>query len=107
MLARLVIPDRAVAVAADGGAGGPRQRHREALIRLHDPVARDVDRDRLAGLAGREATVPDGKAAPTKSDPVAGLAPLPVTAQLALLAMLVSPPRVTVKVNGVLAPVVP
>src|SRR5438477_8859085 len=47
-------------------------------------------------------TVPEGKAAPTKSDPAAGLAPLPVTAQLALVAVLVLPPRVTVKVNGVL-----
>src|SRR5438067_9985257 len=40
-------------------------------------------------------TVPEGKAAPTKSDPAAGLAPLPVTAQLALVAVLVLPPRVT------------
>ena len=47
-------------------------------------------------------TVPDGRTAPTKSDPAAGLAPLPVTAQLALVAMLVLPPRVTVKVNAVL-----
>ncbi len=34
-------------------------------------------------------TVPEGSAAPAKSDPAAGLAPLPVTAQLALVAMLV------------------
>ena len=47
-------------------------------------------------------TVPDGKTAPAKSEAEAGLAPLPVTAQLALVAMLVLPPRVTVKVNGVL-----
>ena len=46
-------------------------------------------------------TVPEGKAAPAKSGAVAGLAPLPVTAQLALLAMLVLPPRVTVKLNAV------
>ena len=47
-------------------------------------------------------TVPEGKTAPTKSDPVAGLAPLPATAQLALVSMLALPPRVTVKVNAVL-----
>src|SRR4051812_45952372 len=47
-------------------------------------------------------TVPDGKTAPAKSDPAAGLAPLPVTAQLALVAILVLPSRVTVKVKAVL-----
>src|SRR3954453_870153 len=47
-------------------------------------------------------TVPDGKTAPAKSDPAAGLAPLPVTAQRARVAMLVVPPRVAVKVKAVL-----
>ena len=52
-------------------------------------------------------TVPEGKTAPAKSDPAAGLAPLPATTQLALVAMLVSPPRVTVKVNAVVVSVSP
>ena len=38
-------------------------------------------------------TVPEGRTPPAKSDAEAELAPLPVTAQLALVAMLVSPPR--------------
>ena len=50
--------------------------------------------------AAAKLTVPEGRTPPAKSDPAAALAPLPVTAQLALLAMLVLPPRVTVKVNG-------
>ena len=47
-------------------------------------------------------TVPVGSAAPTKSAASAAFAPLPVTAQSAEPAWLVSPERVTVKVNAVL-----
>ena len=47
-------------------------------------------------------TVPEGSAPPTKSAASAAFAPLPVTAQSAEPAWLVSPERVTVKVNAVL-----
>ena len=50
-------------------------------------------------------TVPVGKV-PPKSAALAGLVPLPVTAKLALLAMVISPDRVTVKVKA-LVPVFP
>ena len=48
----------------------------------------------------RKLTLPVGKV-PPKSAALAGLTPLPITAKLALLAMDVSPERVTVNVNGV------
>jgi len=51
-------------------------------------------------------TVPEGSTPPTKSVPLAGLLPLPVTAQLAEDVAERSPVRVTVKVNGV-APLLP
>ena len=103
-LARVIVADRATGGGrADGRAGGRvRQRHREALVRLHDRVASDVDGDGLAGLSRRKVYRARRQDRPAKSDPAAGFAPLPVTAQPALLATLVLPSRVTVKVNGVL-----
>lgn len=47
-------------------------------------------------------TVPLGNAPPTKSVPLAGLGPLPVTAHAAEAAPVLVPVRVTVKVKGVL-----
>src|SRR5205807_1782386 len=46
--------------------------------------------------------VPDGRTPPVKSAALAGLPPLPVTAQLAEEAPVVRPDRATVKVNAVL-----
>ena len=46
--------------------------------------------------------MPEGSTPPVKSAAFAGLPPLPVTAQATLLVPVVSPERVTVKVNGVL-----
>src|SRR5262245_16445761 len=54
----------------------------------------------LASLA-RKLTVPVGNAPPVKSVALAGLPPLPVTAQVADDAPVVSPERVTVNVNAV------
>ncbi len=68
---------------------------------FHHCVTSDIDGDRLAGLARRKAYRARRKA-PHRQSPTHGrgiLAPLFVTAQLALVAMLVSPPRVTVKVE--------
>ena len=88
---------------ADGRAGGRvRQRDREALARLHDRVTSDVDGDRLAGLSRRKTYCARRKDRTGEVRPSRGNAPLPATAQLALVAMLVLPPRVTVKVNAVL-----
>ena len=44
-------------------------------------------------------TVPEGKTLPTKSAALAGLVPVPVTAQLTVWVVVVSPVRVTVKVK--------
>ena len=52
-------------------------------------------------------TVPDGNTPPTKSAPFTGFAPVPATVQVALAADVVVPVRVTVKVNGVVAPAAP
>src|SRR5690349_5251022 len=52
-------------------------------------------------------TVPDGSTPPAKAPAGAGLLPDPLTAQWALVAMLVLPARLTVKVNGVVVPVAP
>ena len=68
---------------------------------LHDRVASDVDGDRLAGLPRREVYRARRQDRTAKSDPAAGFAPLPVTAQPALSRAGVAA-RVTVKVNGVL-----
>ena len=46
-------------------------------------------------------TVPEGSTPPAKSAAIAGLLPLPATVQAAEAAIEVLPPRVTVKVNGV------
>ena len=51
---------------------------------------------------GAKPTAPLGSPPSAKSAALAGLAPLPATAQLALVDPLVSPVRVTVNVNGVL-----
>ena len=55
---------------------------------------------------GSNVSVPDGNTPPTKSAPLAAEVPEPVTAKSTVADWLVSPERVTVKVNGV-EPVLP
>jgi hypothetical protein len=55
---------------------------------------------------GLNVSVPLGSVPPTKSTPLAGFDPLPVTDQLTVVEPVVNPDRVTVNVNGV-APAMP
>ena len=65
--------DRAVGRAGEGDL--------EALVGLDQSIAVHADHQRLAGLAGGEAMLPEGSTPPVKSAALAGLAPLPATAQ--------------------------
>lgn len=101
---RIVVQDRAAGGRAANLRAAARvgQRHDEALVRLHPTVRRHQHRDRPARLARSEADRAGGSTPPTKSVSAAGLAPLPVTAQLAVLAWLVLPLRLTVNVKAIL-----